>query len=138
MSFDVGATIEQRYLGTTKDTARLGAAERIAAFEAAGWAVGDERWEGASTSGADPLALPKFAAQGGALVITFVATRPADVPPVLSPAALEPEAASPLSGYLVRLVVILIVFALVLVLIMAIGGPIITTLIGGSPKPVGG
>ncbi|MFN8630395.1 MAG: hypothetical protein U0838_08780 [Chloroflexota bacterium] len=113
----------------------MGAAERIAAFEAAGWSVQDERWEGASTSGADPMALPKFAAQGGALVITFVAARPAEIPPVLSAVSLEPEQASPVSAYLIRLAVILVAFAALLVLIVVIGGPIITTLVGGSPKP---
>jgi hypothetical protein len=139
MNFAVGSTVEQRYPGTTRDAARLAAVQRIAAFEAAGWAIADERWDGASTSGvADPVALPKYAAPGGTLVITFVAKQPADIPLTLGHLPVESEERSPLAGYLIRLVVILIVFAVALLIIISIGGPIISTLVNASPKPIGG
>ena len=139
MTFAVGSTVEQRYPGSTKEAARLAAVQRIAAFEAAGWAIADERWEPASTTGVmDPVALPKHAAQGGTLVITFAAKQPADIPLTLSHQPMEPEERSPLVGYLIRLVAILVVFALALLLIMSIGGPIISTLVNASPTPIGG
>jgi hypothetical protein len=138
MTFDVGATIEQRYPGSSQEAARLAAAARIAAFEAAGWSIAGERWEGASTSDRDPLSLPKYAAEGGALIITFTAIRRADVPPLLSHTPLEPEPASPVSGYVIRLIAILVVFAVALAVILVIAGPVITAITAPTHRPIGG
>ena len=80
-AFAAGATIEQRYLGASREDARRTAGPQLAAFEAAGWAIASEAWASATVAAMAPgVTSPLPGARGGTLVVTFRAERDADLP----------------------------------------------------------
>jgi hypothetical protein len=81
------ATVERRYPGPDAETARKAAELQIAAFVSAGFSVSGERWEEDLALGGTPIGdaltsgpISQIAGQGGALVITYVANAPTDLP----------------------------------------------------------
>ena len=140
MTFEAGSTLEQRYPAGTRDAARASARDRIAAFEAAGWDVQDEGWlPDAGDDESQPADASVSDGRPGTLVVVFVARQLAEVPLTLRAQPIEEEPGWRLSGYMLRLVVGLVVFAVLLLVIMAVGLPVVGTLVGtGTPKPFGG
>jgi hypothetical protein len=134
MTFTVGSIVEQRYPGPTAEIARASARDRVAAFEAAGWVVHEERWvpDGAA---APDAADGRYGSTGGSLVVFFAAARDASLPESLRPAQVDVEPKARMSGYALRLGIGIIVFVIVLAILFSIGLPILGTLLGGSPKP---
>ncbi len=140
-TFAAGATLEQRYPGESEEAARAAARPRVAAFEAAGWTVASEEWVVAAlpSTQADPLppgAGRYAAARGGALVVTFLAARDAEVPPALGgmPAGEAPRGGP--SRYTLRIVIALVVIAAVMVLfVLLVSTPTGAALPGLSALP---
>ena len=86
-TYAAGATVERRYPGPDAETARRAAEPQIAAFVGAGFSVSGERWEDDLASGGTPIGdaltagpISQIAGQGGALVATYVANVPTDLP----------------------------------------------------------
>jgi hypothetical protein len=86
-TYAAGATVERRYEGQEAATARLAAEPQIRAFVEAGFSIASERWEEDVASGGAPIGdaiasglVSQLAGHGGALVITYVANQPADLP----------------------------------------------------------
>jgi hypothetical protein len=86
-TYAAGATVERRYPGPDAETARAAAEPQINAFVGADLSIGSEHWEEDQASGGVPIGdaissgpLSQIAGRGGALVITYVANAPADLP----------------------------------------------------------
>ena len=86
-TYAAGATVERRYPGPDAETARAAAESQIGAFVGAGFSISSERWEEDLMSGGAPIGdaissgpISQIAGQGGALVITYVANAPTDLP----------------------------------------------------------
>ena len=86
-TYAAGATVERRYPGPDAETARSAAELQIGAFVGAGFSISSERWEEDLMSGGAPIGdaissgpISQIAGQGGALVITYVANAPTDLP----------------------------------------------------------
>ena len=132
-AFAAGATIEQRYMGASREDARRTAGPQLAAFEAAGWAIASEAWASSTIAAMVPGATSSLpVAGGGTLVVTFRAERDADLPSRLSARLEDADAGSPLSAFTIRVIVILVVAAILVVafalLANSYGGP--------APTPV--
>lgn len=88
-TYAAGATVERRYPGATQDGARFGAEAQVQAFLAASWMISSERWVDDTAGGApigDAVAtgsLSYLVGSGGNLVITYVAARDTELPPML-------------------------------------------------------
>ena len=136
MTFTVGSTIEQRYPGANADQARASARDRIESFKVLGWDVRGERWvsEGIPVSGLYAGGASASAVLPGWLVVEFVAVREATVPSSLGPRSVEAEPDALWSGYLVRLVAGLVLFAIIVGVLLSIGIPFINGIMRtGSP-----
>jgi hypothetical protein len=86
-TYAAGATVERRYPGPDAETARSAAEPQIAAFVNAGFSISSERWEEDLASGGAPIgdalasgAMSQLVGRGGALLITYVAGVPTDLP----------------------------------------------------------
>jgi hypothetical protein len=89
-TYEAGATVQRRYPGSDADTARAAAEPQIAAFMEAGFTIASEDWAEDSAGAGAPIGdaiasgpLTYLAAHGGALLITYRATRPTDLPAFL-------------------------------------------------------
>jgi hypothetical protein len=86
-TYAAGATVERRYPGPNAEAARSAAEPQIAAFVGASFSIASERWEEDLASGGAPIgdaiasgAMSQLVGRGGALVITYVANVPTDLP----------------------------------------------------------
>jgi hypothetical protein len=127
-TYEAGATVQRRYPGSDADSARAAAKPQIAAFMEAGFTIASEEWAEDSAAVGAPIGdaiasgpLTYLASHGGALLITYRATRPTDLPAALPAYTMQdPRAADLATWSQLRLgvsiafgVIFLIVFLLV-------------------------
>ena len=85
-------------------------------------------------SGGASLTCYKSEGEGERLVVEFVAVREATVPSSLGPRSVEAEPDALWSGYLIRLVAGLVIFAIIVGVLLSIGIPFINGIMrAGSP-----
>ena len=129
-AYAAGSTVERSYAGPNADTVREAAQPQIAAFLAAGFTIASERWAEDSTSGGTPVGdavaagtISYLAGRGGTLVITYLATGPAELPIDMPAYTLQDPRVQNLhtwSQFQVAVsAVFLIVFALVFLMIVS-------------------
>ncbi len=129
-TYAAGATVERSYAGPNADTVRGAAQPQIAAFLAAGFTIASERWAEDSTSGGTPVGdavatgtISYLAGHGGALMVTYLATGPAELPVNMPAYTLQDPRAQNLqtwSQFQVAVsAVFLIIFALVFLMIVS-------------------
>ena len=95
-TYVAGAVVERLYPGPNAEAARAAAQPQIDAFLAAGFMIAGERWLDDSTSGGAPVGdavatgtISYLAGKGGRLAISYQASQPADLPPMLPAYTLE-------------------------------------------------
>lgn len=141
MTFPAGSTVEQRYPGATEELARSGARARIAAFEALGWSVREQRWlpDAVAAAGPGAPAAAPGATASGTLSVVFEAGRDTEIPGALSAGPSGPPERRGPSAFTLRVIAGFVVFGILLLLIMVFGMPIVGTLVAGaSPRPLVG
>jgi hypothetical protein len=129
-TYEAGATVERRYPGPDADTARGAAEPQIAAFLAAGFTIASERWlDDAASAGGAPIGdaiasgpLSYLAGHGGALLITYRATIPTDLPVAVPAYTLSDPRAQNLRAWsqiqVVAAIVFIVIFGLVFLTIL--------------------
>jgi hypothetical protein len=135
-TYAAGATVERRYPGPDADTARAAAGPQIAAFLNAAFMIVSERWvDDAAAAGGAPIGdaiasgpLTYLAGHGGALVITYQATIPTDLPAAVPAYTLRDPRAETLHTWSQVQIVIFAVFVVVFVIVfLSILGQMMST-----------
>ena len=126
-TYAAGATVERRYPGPNADTARAAAEPQITAFLSAGFTIASERWLEDSASGGAPIGdaiaegpVTYLAGHGGALVITFQATMPTDLPAAIPAYSLQDPRAASLQTWSQLQLGFGIVFAIIFVIVFLV------------------
>lgn len=126
-TYAAGATVERRYPGPDADTVRAAAEPQIAAFLGAGFTIASERWdEDAAAAGApigDAIAsgpLTYLSGHGGALVITYLASVPTDLPAALPVYVLQDPRAEALQTWSELRVAGSVIFGIIFVIVFLV------------------
>jgi hypothetical protein len=123
-TYAAGASVERSYPGPDADTVRAAAEPQIAAFLSAGFTIASERWLEDKESGGAPIgdaiavgAVNYLAGHGGALVITYQATVPTDLPAVVPAYSMHDPRADNLQTWSQFQIGIGVVFAIIFVIV---------------------